>query len=154
MNEKAEIMNPEAYYDKALKNTLASEIRWATAKRRAPFWGDALRLDDLRSHSDKGDFRENSCDSDKNAGVEAIIASLDRGLEASGNGEWRSLFSEAFAALDDTAKAIAIALANDWRTAVAARMANTNRPHVDRVKESLRVKFAAAHEAWKHRFDD
>lgn len=147
------IKNPEAYYDKVLANTLASENRWLMAKCRAPFWGNALKLDDNRSHDDEdGDFRQNILDSDRGAGVEAIVNHLDRGLEPSANSEWRKLFSEAFNSLDDTAKAIVIALTKDWRTAVAARFANTNRPHVDRVKKMLRSKFAAAHEAWKHRF--
>ena len=148
------IRNPEAYYQKVLFNTIESENRWLMAQCRAPFWGNALKLDDNRSHNDENDFRENSLDSDNGAGAEAIVANLDRGSEPSDNGEWRRLFAKAFATLDDTAKAITLALAKDWRTAVAARMANTNRPHVDRVKKLLRVKLAAAHEAWKHRFDD
>lgn len=146
------IRNPEAYYDKVLSNTLASENRWLMAKRRAPFWGNALKLDDNRSHDDDDDFRQNILGSDKGAGVEAIVNHLDHGLEQSANSEWRKLFAEAFNSLDNKAKTIVIALAKDWRTAVAARLANTNRPHVDRVKKVLRNKFAAAHEAWKHRF--
>ncbi len=146
------IHNPEAYYQKALFNTIESENRWLLAKCRAPFWGNALKLDDNRSHNDESDFRENSLDSDNGAGVAAIVNHLDRGLEQSANSEWRTFFAEAFNSLDATAKVIVLALTQDWRTAVAARLANTNRPHVDRVKKLLRVKFAAAYEAWKHRF--
>ncbi len=151
MNKSTRIINPEAYYQRARANRLAGEIRWLMGRRRAPFWGNALRLDDLTSRDDAGDFCENRLLGDGGASVESLVSRIDGGGGSADNGRWRIELERVVASLKGTDRAIWFALLADWRTAPAAKIAHTNRPHVDRLKKTLRQKLDVAHRLWKRR---
>lgn len=132
------------------KRAEIDDIRQANAKKRRPFCGGALSLDDCLL--DENDHeRENSMFSDKGNGAEAIRNCGERASEA--DDAWRHEFRRVVSFLNDVEKGIVLALAKDFRPQAAARMAHTNRKRVYRTIEKLRKLLATAHSLWLRRWE-
>ena len=146
------IINTNNYLKKAHYNEKRSEYRWKNAKRRKQFWGASKSIEDRRADGDDGEYRETTRDSDNGEFVDEFVFELDKEVIKARNAEIVRMFNEIVNELDETGKAIVEALKRDYRTAVAAKIAYTNRPHVDRVKKLLRVKLVPVYALWKKRF--
>ena len=143
------IINTNNYLKKAGYNEKRSEYRWKNAKRRKQFWGTAKSLDDCRADGDDGEYRETTRDSDNGEYAERLFSEVENKISKKLFKKIRHDVNETIKSLNSTDQKIAEALKEDFRTAVAARIANNNRPHVDRVKKLLRVKLAPVYAEWK-----
>ena len=65
---------------------------------------------------------------------------------------WLRLWRRKRLALSPKQRAVLDALAVDWRTANAAKIARVSRPTVDTCKKIFKVHFAQCHQAWKRDF--
>ena len=133
--------NPDALLNKMRLDADKNDQRQAFAKKRADFWGKAIRHDECREDED-GHPMENTALSDRGRGAE-IIRSHGR------DPLWLRLFNRAYDALDDQDKEIVDALFVDMRPAVAARIANTNRQRVYRVIARFREQLIPAFRAYR-----
>lgn len=126
------------------------DYRQAHAKKRLPFWGGAVRLDDCL-YDENGNEKENSLLSDHGLGAEAIRRCGEPAPKA--DKTWLHEFHRVFSTLNDVEKGIVLALAKDFRPQVAARIAGTNRMRVYRTIEKLRKLLATAHSLWLRRWE-
>ena len=133
--------NPDALLNKMRLDAEKYDRRQALAKKRAAFWGKAIRYDDCREDED-GHPIENAVLSDRGRGA-AIIRSFGE------DPLWLRLFNRAYNALDEQDKEIVDALFVDTRPAVAARIANTNRQRVYRVIARFRKMLIPAFRAYQ-----
>ena len=126
------------------------DYRQAHAKKRLPFCGGAMRLDDcLLDEND--DENENALLSDCGKGAEAIRRCGEP--DPADNTAWLGEFYATVATLDSTEQKVVAALLKDMRPQVAARMAGTNRMRVYRTMEKLRKLLATAHSLWLRRWE-
>lgn len=81
--------------------------------------------------------------SDKGAGAEKVYAAVEE------KPLWLKLWHKDRLALPPRQRAVLDALAIDWRTAPAAKIADENRKFVARSKKIFKTHFAQCHTAWK-----
>ena len=142
------IINTNNYLKKACYNEKRSEYRWKNAKRRKQFWGTAKSLEDCHADGDDGEYRETTRDSDNGEYAERLFSEVEKEVSKKLFEKIINDINEIIKSLNATDQKIAEALKEDFRTAVAARITNSNRPHVDRVKKLLRVKLAPVYAEW------
>ena len=122
------------------------DIRWANAKKRRAFWGGAIRLDDAL-RDDNGDEKENACLGDGGCGA-ALIRLAGEGTPEP---DWPDVLAKCLGgiAAGSRLQAFYLALLQDLRPAVAARLAGVSRMQAYRYLAQLRELLAPAHEAWR-----
>lgn len=133
--------NHDALLNKMRFDADQYDQRQAFAKKRAAFWGKAIRHDDCREDED-GHPMENTALSDRGQGAAKIRTFGKDPL-------WLRLFNRAYDALDEQDKEIVDALFVDMRPAAAARIADTNRQRVYRVIARFREMLAPAYKAYR-----
>ena len=122
------------------------DIRWANAKKRRAFWGGAIRLDDAL-RDDNGDEKENACLGD--GGRAAALIRLAG--EVTPGPDWPDVLAACLKgiAAGSRLQAFYLALLQDLRPAVAARLAGVSRMQAYRYLAQLRELLAPAYEAWR-----
>ena len=131
-------------------NAEADDYRQAHCKKRLPFMGGAIRLDDCLL-DENGDERESSLLSDGGRGAAAIRAALDEAVRGDSAASWLIEFRRAVATLGEVEQRVVAALMEDYRPQIAARKAATNRQRVYRTLAKLREVLAEAHALWRVR---
>ncbi|MGN0847225.1 MAG: hypothetical protein ACI4RA_07565 [Kiritimatiellia bacterium] len=106
------------------------DLRQSYAKKRAPFWANAVRLDDCLETED-GSITENALLSDNGICAQKIRTMGE--MEP-----WQVEFGRVMATLTPTERRVVEALDQDTRPTAVARITGINRRQVYRVLNSLR----------------
>jgi len=119
---------------------------YLNAARRNVFRNELAHKKTERGHLERRFVRPRRELSEKGAGAQAIYDMLEP------EPLWLTLYRQAAHRLPKTGKRVLEALEQDWRTAVAARIASVSRPTVDLWKNKFQNIFAQCFRAYERDF--
>lgn len=100
-----------------------------------------------------GDCEEPAWVSDHGRGAAVSREIVERDIDGDRSGHaWLVLWRRKRRELSKKQRAVLDALAVDWRTQTAAKIAGVSRPMVDKCKKNFKVHFAQCFQAWKRDF--